>query len=145
MKSVLRVIGLQEYALSTCIHNRFSRPVIALSCYHDDALRCSFVLRSQQVQFYEVAQCDITQHFHKIWIKEGHSMLIWTNCEKWMMKNLRKNMGLLSPNVTVEWLVFLLRIREVPGSKLDLGTVRPVSCLWFSVVATCKCWVVRNP
>jgi hypothetical protein len=47
----------------------------------------------------------------------------------WKPKTFQKMFGL--PNVVVEWLAFLLRIREIPGSNLGPETGCPD---WFVVL-----------
>jgi hypothetical protein len=44
------------------------------------------------------------------------------------------------PNVVVQWLTILLRIRKVPGSYLGLETGYPDRFPWFSSVHPGKCW-----
>jgi hypothetical protein len=46
----------------------------------------------------------------------------------------------VKPNVVVEWLTLLLRIREGTGSNFDLETGYPdLGFSWFSSVPPCEC------
>jgi len=63
----------------------------------------------------------------------------------WEIKNLpikKWFTAFLKPNVTFQWFVLLLRIREVPGSVLNPGTVYPYCGLsQISWVPSWKCFV----